>query len=186
MTGTEPRGALSGIVGSIGELLKNRAIVEAVVAGIGAFSAANKVKTKNTSSDGIDFSSVLDMLPQIMPILSLFTQSDGGIFGNFGSAEGKEAVFQAAAETETDAIEADASETDTSETDAIETDVSAMDASAEATEVSTVNKIDAVSYASQKDNRENLLLALRPFLSESRAAAADAIISVNRISGLLG
>ncbi len=181
MTGTEPRGALSGLVGSIGELLKNRAVVEAVIAGIGAFSAANKVKTKNTSSDGIDFSSVIDMLPQIMPILSLFTQSDGGIFGNFGSAEGKEAVLQAVAENETDAME-----TAVSEADAIETDVSGTETSAEATEVSAVNKIGAVSYASQKENRENLLLALRPFLSETRAAAADAIISVNRISGFLG
>ncbi|MCD7788727.1 MAG: hypothetical protein LUH59_07385, partial [Firmicutes bacterium] len=33
-------------------------------------------------------------------------------------------------------------------------------------------------------NREQLLLAIKPYLSESRRSAADAMISVNRISGL--
>lgn len=175
MIGTEARGALGGLLGGVGELLKNKAVLEAVIAGVGAFSAANKVKNKKTNSDTSDFSGILDMLPQVMPLLGLLTQSDGGIFGASSPAREEQTALPALAEADVDneAVEQTAAEA-LPATEANDSD------SSEA--VSSYN----ISYGSQKDNRENLLLALRPFLSESRAAAADAIIQVNRISGFLG
>lgn len=168
MTGGETRGAIGGLVGAASELLKNKTVLEALIAGIGAFSAANKVKNKSAKTDGFDLSGVIDMLPQIMPLLGLLTQSEGGIFGvSNPSADVPDAV-----QTLADADGEESSEpTETSALDFPESE-------------EAVNR--NVSYGSKTENRETLLLALRPFLSESRAAAADAIIQVNRISGFLG
>lgn len=167
MTGNETRGALTGLIGGVSELLKNKTVLEALIAGVGAFSAANKVKSKNGSQSGLadsfDFSGILDMLPQIMPLLGLLTQSDGGIFGTSGSSDGQAESLPAI-------------------TDGDGEDGDALPDAAESMSVSA----DNISYGNKTENRENLLLALRPFLSESRAAAADAIIQVNRISGFLG
>lgn len=175
MTGSDARGAIGGLWGGVSELLKNKAVIEAVIAGVGAFSAANKVKNKKTSSDGFDFSGILDVLPQMMPLLGLLTQNEGGIFGASNPAREEATTLPAFAETD------GADETlEVSENEALP--VPDMEDSDASEAVSSYN----ISYGSKKDNRENLLLALRPFLSESRAAAADAIIQVNRISGFLG
>ena len=168
MTGSETRGALGGLFGAASELLKNKTVLEALIAGIGAFSAANKVKNKGEGAGGFDLSGVLDMLPQIMPLLGLLAQSEGGIFGvSNPSADASDAVPTLADPDDGD-VPSEMSENvalDVSESEAVNCNV---------------------SYGSKTENRESLLLALRPFLSESRAAAADAIIQVNRISGFLG
>lgn len=169
MTGGETRGALGGLVGAATELLKNKTVLEALIAGIGAFSAANKVKNKNSKTDSFDFSGLLDMLPQIMPLLGLLTQSEGGIFG----VSNPTSDLTDAVPTLADADDGDEA-SEAAESTAL--DVTESEAAA------SYN----VSYGSKTENRESLLLALRPFLSESRAAAADAIIQVNRISGFLG
>lgn len=168
MTGSETRGALGGLVGAASELLKNKTVLEALIAGIGAFSAANKVKNKSAGSDGFDFSGILDMLPKIMPLLGLLTQSDGGIFGaSSPTSEVEDAVPVLA---------------DSDEDRGTEEGMDVMLDSSDSEQTAGYN----VSYGSKAENRESLLLALRPFLSESRAAAADAIIQVNRISGFFG
>lgn len=175
MTGIETRGAIGGLLGGVSELLKNKAVLEAVIAGVGAFSAANKVKNKKTNSDGFDFSGILDMIPQMMPLLGLLTQSEGGIFGTSSPAREEAVTLPAFAETDSDSETDEHLEDETlSVNDQVDHEASEP--------VSNYN----ISYGSKKENRENLLLALRPFLSESRAAAADAIIQVNRISGFLG
>ncbi len=168
MNGNETR----GITGTISELLKNKAVLEAIIAGIGAFSAASKVKGKSSQKSGsdgtgVDLSAVLGMLPQILPLLGLLSGSEGGIFGvSSPSAETGEAlpVF-AEAEPEADGSEEELFSSETKEAVSLPANTN-------------------VSYANKTEMRENLLVALRPFLSESRAAAADAIIQVNRISGL--
>ncbi len=173
MTGTDARG---GILSAASELLKNRALIEAVIAGIGAFSAANKVKNKaedGIKSGGFDFSTVIDMLPQIMPLLGLLSGGEGGIFG----ATSPSADVECAVPTLADTDENDVTVHRDPEADV--TDFASYDAL-------PVSYTEVSSSAGRTEMRENLLLALRPFLSESRAAAADAIIRVNRVSGLFG
>lgn len=163
MNTVEGKQGLGSLLGPVTELLKNPAVIEGAIAGISAISAARKVKNPRPSGGGFDMSSMIEMLPQILPLISMFS-SNGGSASQSGDAADVSAdndgtlPVSALAESEDDIFGEEA-----------EAAVSGN-----------------IYNGTEQDKRENLLLALRPFLSESRVAAADAIIQVNRISGLLG
>ncbi len=158
-------------------LLKNPALIEGIIAGVSALSASRKIKLPD-SGGGFDIGSIIGMLPQMLPLVS------GLMTSGIGSADKKDQEASASALREM--FGEDGSEAPSEA-------VSVMAVSEDASD--TVRREDAVpvisggadiSYGSAVSRRENLLLAIRPFLSESRVAAADAMLSVNRISGVLG
>lgn len=156
------KGGLGSAVGTVTELLKNPAVVEGVLTGVSAIAASRRVKNPSGALGGVDVGGMLELLPQIMPLLSMFSPASGGV------EEG------ASAPTDEDAVSVSSDMTDTLD------NVQSENNDEESLPVSSI------SYGSKQDRRENLLLAIRPFLSESRVAAADAMIQVNRISGLFG
>lgn len=163
MNTSEGKPGVGSLLGPITELLKNPAVIEGAIAGISAISAARRVKNPRPSGGGFDMGSIIEMLPQMLPLISMFS-SGGGVEPPSGgegevSGDGEDTLAVSVAADGDDGIFGE-----------------------EAAPALSGN----VYNGTEQDKRENLLLALRPFLSESRVAAADAIIQVNRISGLLG
>ncbi len=179
MTGADARGSLGGLFGSVGELLKNKAVIEALVAGVSAFSASKKIKSKGEAvgAGGLDLSGLIDMLPRVLPLIGMLSGADGGLFGTSASASDSAAALPVFAD---DAEEASSAELVPMADSAPEPVPNALEA------LSFGAELGGAATESRVTDRENLLRALRPFLSESRAAAADAMIQVNRISGLFG
>lgn len=166
MNTSSEKNGLGGAVGAVTELLKNPAVVEGILTGVSALAASRRVKNPSGALGGIDIGGMLELLPQIMPLVSMFSSSPGSGDDSGGAvsvSEDEDAAVAVSADV-TDAFDGADAEKSGEE--------SAPTAS--------------ISYGSKQDRRENLLLAIRPFLSESRVAAADAMIQVNRISGLFG
>lgn len=156
-----------GLGGAVAELLKNPAVIEGILTGVSAIAASRRVKNPASAVSGIDIGGMIELLPQIMPLISMFGQTSGG------------AQSEPASDTEVSSSVIEDGDGEAADTDVSEA-MSLVDT--ESDSVPTAN----ISYVSKKDRRESLLLAIRPYLSESRVAAADAMIQVNRISGLLG
>ncbi len=163
MNTAEGKQGFGSLLGPVTELLKNPAVIEGAIAGISAISAARRVKNPRPSGGGFDMSSIVEMLPQILPLISMFSSNGGSASQSGGAAD----------------VSADSEDT----LSVLATPESEDGIFGEAAEAAAPGN---VYNGTEQDKRENLLLALRPFLSESRVAAADAIIQVNRISGLLG
>lgn len=163
------------LVDAIGGLLSNPAVLEGLIAGASAIGASRKSKNDDDALGGI-----LSALPQFLPLISLFAsmqqqkpQLQNSLTSEVSqtSPDGAEAADAVAASAEIDAPNAD----DTADAaDPTNAPVGKSDAS----DVS-------VSYITPQERREDLLLALRPFLSDSRQRAADAMVQVNKMSGVL-
>ncbi|MCD7783633.1 MAG: hypothetical protein LUI15_07095 [Firmicutes bacterium] len=162
-------------VGALGELiggvLQNPTVIEAVIAGVSAVAASRRVKNRD-SPDSAGAGGLLDMLPRIIPLLGLFRASDGELPLVSALAESDAAVDESGDAHEISAEPSD--ETPTPDDGGASEVMSLVDSLP--SEVSDANMAEG--------NREQLLLAIKPYLSESRRSAADAMISVNRISGL--
>ena len=167
---TEERGSFRPLLDSFGTLLSNPVVLEGLIAGLSAFSASRRAKEGQDSAPraGGTASGLLDLLPGILPLLSTLTasapaQPDGG-----GDAE---AALEPAGTGGED-------------------DTAFEPASADGEEVPLLGDVPAsssgvfVSDGDRASQRENLLLAIRPFLSDSRRSAADAMVQVNKLSGL--
>ncbi len=163
MNTSAERGGLGGVMA---ELLKNPAVIEGILTGVSAIAASRKVKNPSSATGGIDIGGMIELLPQIMPLVSLFGQTSGST-----QSEPPPDTEAGSSVDEEDSVSAGADAADA--LSLVET---------ESDSVPTAN----ISYVSKKDRRESLLMAIRPYLSESRVAAADAMIQVNRISGMLG
>lgn len=169
MNAAEEKNGLGSVFELVTGLLKNPAVIEGLLAGISAVTASQRVKNPKESSDGFDFGSVLEMLPQILPLLSLFksTGADPADFGNKLGDGGSVSVF--------------------ADSGGELNDIEELSGDGESVEVG-LNAETGVSgdvyYGNKQEQRENLLLAIRPFLSESRVAAADAMMQINRVSGI--
>ncbi|MCD7943961.1 MAG: hypothetical protein LUH43_03610 [Clostridia bacterium] len=162
-------------VGALGELiggvLQNPTVIEAVIAGVSALAASRRVKNKDSpDSDGAG--GLLDMLPRIIPLLGLFRAADGEVPSVSALAESEAAADESGNSHEISAEPPD--ETPAPDDGGVSDVMSLVDSLP--SEASDANMAE--------DNREQLLLAIKPYLSESRRSAADAMISVNRISGL--
>ncbi|MCD8315403.1 MAG: hypothetical protein LUD44_07220 [Firmicutes bacterium] len=162
-------------VGALGELiggvLQNPTVIEAVIAGVSALAASRRVKNRDSpDSDGAG--GLLDMLPRIIPLLGLFRASNGELPSVSALAESDAAVDEIRDANEISEEPSD--ETPTPDDGGASEVMSLVDSLP--SEASDANMAEG--------NREQLLLAIKPYLSESRRSAADAMISVNRISGL--
>lgn len=178
---TEDRGGLRPLMDSLGGLLSNPVVLEGLIAGISAISASRRTK-RSGEGEPSPIGGILDMLPGMLPLLSVFA---GGRETNGDASDASGAVSVFADETpatETDGETSDADGNgDTGENGAPLLFGEASDVPAGA--AAEAGAFD-VSYESQASQRENLLLAIRPFLSESRRSAADAMVQVNKLSGL--
>ena len=163
------------LVDAIGGLLSNPAVLEGLIAGASAIGASRKSKNDDDALGGI-----LSALPQFLPLISLFAsmqqqkpQLQNSLTSEVSqtSSDGGDAVAAVAASDEIDAPNADAS--------------ASARASADAPAVTSDASDVSVSYITPQERREDLLLALRPFLSDSRQRAADAMVQVNKMSGVL-
>lgn len=163
------------LVDAIGGLLSNPAVLEGLIAGASAIGASRKSKNDDDALGGI-----LSALPQFLPLISLFAtmqqqkpQLQSSLTSEVSqtSPDGADAVAAVAASADTDASDAD-------DTAGTADPTSAPVGTADASDVS-------VSYITPQERREDLLLALRPFLSDSRQRAADAMVQVNKMSGVL-
>lgn len=172
---TEERGSLRPLTDAIGGLLSNPVVIEGLIAGISAISASRK--TKASGNEGTSQSGgLLDVLPGVLPLLSILTPS--------ASAEAAPVLSDGENDPPpspfSDAEDVDIAGAD----DSPEENIS--DGAAPASVFPDMNGGGnvSVSYESRESQRENLLLAIRPFLSESRRSAADAMVQVNKLSGL--
>lgn len=173
---TEANGGTRTLMDQLGGLLSNPVVLEGLIAGISAISASRRTK-RSGDGEPSPLGGILDMLPGILPLLSVFTGS-----GTSGNDENSAPVFADGEETAPEETENDVTMLPEPEGGGElpvfgETDGAAPGDAAEA------GAFD-VSYGSQASQRENLLLAIRPFLSESRRSAADAMVQVNKLSGL--
>ncbi len=198
---TEERGSLRPIFDSLGALLSNPVILEGLIAGISAFSASRRAKENGTQSGGgiLSTGGLLDLLPGILPLLSVMTGT-----GADNTASVSEPPAQVSAPLEDPAADIAAATADVSDGGIVsaaaggaetggDDDTAALlfgadnggDSSAGAFDFTdkTGSGVD-VRNESRESQRENLLLAIRPFLSDSRRSAADAMVQVNRLSGL--
>ena len=172
MNAAEEKNGFGALFDLAAGLLKNPAVMEGILTGISALTASRRVKNPKTSDDGFDLGGIFEMLPQILPLLSLFK-------GGIGDLGGSENVMQSLGGA------SDEGDTDNSVdvmSDAMSDVISESD-EASAVSADRSGSVD-VSYGNKKEQRENLILAIRPFLSESRVAAADAMLEMNRISGI--
>ncbi len=178
MNASEGKAGLGSLFGPITELLKNPLVLEGAVAGISAISAARRAKNPRPAEGGFDLGSIMEMLPQMLPLISMLSSAGGaGAVDTNANGDGSREVFaEGSAEGEgafsSDGMLASEGDTPLGEDSVTDGGVPVLSGN--------------VSGGTRQDKRENLLLALRPFLSESRVAAADAIIQVNRISGIFG
>lgn len=150
---------------AVAGLLKNPAVLEGIVAGISAIGASRRVKKGNDDL----FGGIMSALPQLLPLLALLAPPPAST-----SSSQKPAAVAASADAADDGASAD--DTQNAIDEIVDGGVGDAD---------DLSGVD-VSYESPQARRENLLLALRPFLSESRRGAADAMVQVNRLSGLFG
>ncbi len=179
---TEERGSLRPLTDSLGALLSNPVVLEGLIAGISAFSASRRVKDgKRPPSETQSASGgLLDLLPGILPLLSTLTSGGSGAV----HADAAAPVGDAAEEgSGADADGADPVD-DASQVGADDVDDPDTDADALRFEPASAPGV-FVSDGDRASQRENLLLAIRPFLSDSRRSAADAMVRVNKLSGLL-
>lgn len=173
---TEQRGSPRPLGDILNGLLSNPAVLEGLIAGISAISASRRTKASGgeRSQSDAQSGSLLDALPGILPLLSVLTspQQDNG-----SSSEPDGAA-------EVDAPEAEGSEGGDlpffAETDEGETGDEAVSAAAPVFGDQDMTP----QYVDREAQRENLLLAIRPFLSDSRRSAADAMVQVNKLSGI--
>ena len=167
------------LVDAIGGLLSNPAVLEGLIAGASAIGASRKSKNDDDTLGGI-----LSALPQFLPLISLFAsmQQQKPQLQNSMTSEVSQTSPDAV--NAADAVAASAGIDDA----AADTDADA-DTHADAADSAPVGTADAsdvsVSYITPQERREDLLLALRPFLSDSRQRAADAMVQVNTMSGVL-
>ncbi len=194
---TEERGSLRPLADSLGVLLSNPVVLEGLIAGITAFSASRRTKSASAADST---GGILDLLPGILPLLSVLMGSGG-------------TDTQPAEQAGTAAKESNEALTDKAEQlFGNEPDESAgafaslgddgsgysgynadnggdggigSDSGSDGGEDGglTERTVD-ISYEDRVSQRENLLLAIRPFLSDSRRSAADAIVQVNKLSGM--
>lgn len=183
MNATEEKSGAGLGIGAIFDaaagLLKNPAVIEGIITGISAVSASQRVKHPKTLSGGFDFGSVIELLPQILPLVSFFKNMPSSESGtesvSYGNAHQVFSLSDDNNESDFDNDEAHniiGKENEEENNDGTETVFS---------EKKQFGNAD-ISYGSKKEQRENLILAIRPFLSESRVAAADAMLEINRIS----
>ena len=152
------------LVDAIGGLLSNPAVLEGLIAGASAIGASRKSKKDDDALGGI-----LSALPQFLPLISLFASMQQQ------KPQLQNSLTSEASQTSPDAVAASADTDDAADANA---NVDAADGAPDAADVS-------VSYITPQERREDLLLALRPFLSDSRQRAADAMVQVNKMSGVL-
>ncbi len=186
---TEERGSLRPLLDAVTGLLSDPAVIEGLVAGISAISASRRAK----SSGGGEQASggLLDMLPGVLPLLSLISPQESKEPG--ARQEAAQVFSDADADSVADADGGEAADVDASGVSYGEGEEGGSGNAEEggnddgdAVQTSSGNLHAEVSDISREAQRENLLLALRPFLSESRRAAADAMVQVNKLSGLFG
>lgn len=172
---TDERGSLRPLLDSVGGILSNPVVLEGLIAGISAVSASRRTKNSGlsgsdgASKDSFPIGGIIDMLPSILPLLSVFSGAETG----------------GAPATENDSEPVGGGSGDEEPSLFGDTDDAGIDN--ETAEVGAFGGSDGdmtVSYGSPESQRENLLLAIRPFLSESRRSAADAMVQVNKLSGL--
>lgn len=164
-------------------LLKNPAVIEGIITGISAVSASQRVKHPKTLSGGFDFGSVIELLPQILPLVSLFKNMPSSGSGTASVPEmNVQQVFSLS--DDNDEAEGNSDVYNVEENNIIEKENEEMNNNGAETVFSEKNQYGNadISYGNKKEQRENLILAIRPFLSESRVAAADAMLEINRIS----
>ncbi len=184
---TEERGSLRPLFDTLGGLLSNPVVLEGLIAGLSAFSASRRTKEAGADSSETqgrsESGSFLDVLPGLLPLLSVMTSQTGTPPAPASSDAAPETVqtpddgeplFSAA-----DGNDADANGDADGDTGGDEVVAAAL-FSDDAPSGGNVT----VSYESRESQRENLLLAIRPFLSESRRSATDAMVQVNKLSGL--
>lgn len=185
MNATEEKSGAGLGIGAIFDaaagLLKNPAVIEGIITGISAVSASQRVKHPKTLSGGFDFGSVIELLPQILPLVSLFKNIPSSGSGTESVSDGNaHQVFSLSDDNNND----DESDFDNDEAHNIigkENEEENNDgAETVFSEKKQYGNAD-ISYGSKKEQRENLILAIRPFLSDSRVAAADAMLEINRI-----
>ena len=162
------------LVDAIGGLLSNPAVLEGLIAGASAIGASRKSKNDDDTLGGI-----LSALPQFLPLISLFASMQQQ------KPQLQNSMTSEVSQTAPDAVNAaDAVAASADIDDATDADASAS-ASADAPAVTSDASDVSVSYITPQERREDLLLALRPFLSDSRQRAADAMVQVNKMSGVL-
>ena len=170
----EDRGSLHPFVDTLGGILSNPVVLEGLIAGITALSASRRTKNAkaggevSTPADGLSLSGMIDMLPSILPLLSMFSGS--GTQAASADAEPQLPDAEPLPDESVDDIPSLTEGVNSEPESAVGADAFGGDYS--------------VSYESPESQRENLLLAIRPFLSESRRSAADAMVQVNKLSGL--
>ena len=164
------------LVDAIGGLLSNPAVLEGLIAGASAIGASRKSKNDDDTLGGI-----LSALPQFLPLISLFAsmQQQKPQLQNSMTSEVSQTAPDAV--NAADAVAASADIDSVSSADDTAEAADPTDAPAVTSDASDVS----VSYITPQERREDLLLALRPFLSDSRQRAADAMVQVNKMSGVL-
>lgn len=164
------------LVDAIGGLLSNPAVLEGLIAGASAIGASRKSKNDDDALGGI-----LSALPQFLPLISLFVSMQQQ------KPQLQNSLTSEVSQTSPDAVNAaDAVAASADIDDAADADDTAEAADAADAPVGTADASDvSVSYITPQERREDLLLALRPFLSDSRQRAADAMVQVNKMSGVL-
>ncbi len=187
---TEERGSLRPLLDAVTGLLSDPAVIEGLVAGISAISASRRAK----SSGGGEQASggLLDMLPGVLPLLSLISPQGTNDTNEGSGTSGTKETGETAVAAINDISAADNDNAsggldgNVDENGVGDAGASGGDADTDAVFASAREPHSEVSDVSREAQRENLLLALRPFLSESRRAAADAMVQVNKLSGLFG
>ncbi len=163
---TGERGSIRPLMDALTGLLSNPMVLEGLAAGISAISASRRTKSPAGSGASGDAGSILDILPGVLPLLSVLTAPSGG--ESTGNDEPPPDDVEANEEAAPQQVD----------------DGGGLDALFADAAPATEEPHAEVSGVSRGAQRENLLLALRPFLSESRRSAADAMVQVNKLSGI--
>lgn len=175
---TEQREGARTLSDLLGAMLSNPAVIEGVIAGISAISASRRTKSGvGNGGQQQEGGSLLDALPGILPLLSVISQPQTE--NNVGDVEQAQSVSAEPESLQPPDGENEFSSLFSSSSGADEGTVGDSEPSRE-----TFADGVSVSYESREAQRENLLLAIRPFLSDSRRSAADAMVQVNKLSGL--
>ncbi len=167
-----------GGIGALGDtltgLLQTPAVIEAVIAGASAFAASRRDKNKDAGGTQGALGGVLDLLPQMLPLIGMLYGGNSAAAPTSGESKDEPAALEVLESAgEDDAVFA-----------SINTEDSLEDLSEGSGAFDAANTESKPRMSPAQENREQLLLAIKPFLSESRRSAADAMISVNRVSGL--
>lgn len=171
MNASADKNSLGAVFDLAAGILKNPAVIEGIITGVSALSASRRVKNPKPEGDGFDLFGIIEMLPQVLPLLSLLKPASSVDV----SGESVSAIADSDGNSEKDGIESVLADTAENSEKA--------DGDGDAVSVGSFDG-GGITYGTKQEQRENLLLAIRPFLSESRVAAADAMMQINRVSGI--